>query len=150
MENSLNILTNDLFLRQSELFGHDYYQGNEVRHIHTFNDLSVSDLDDWFNSVLTKYSFLNNIQIKNFQRFVVKLNYVLRQIDPNKLKINVDSVEESDLLLWRESDRGMSMITFDEFGQIAYNYLGKDGKKVKGVFDQNIDMEKLLYKFISM
>ncbi|WP_339893968.1 hypothetical protein [uncultured Algibacter sp.] len=147
MENSLNNLTNDLFLRQSELFGEDY---EETGHIHTFNDLSISDLDDWFNSVLTKFDFLNEIQIKSFQNFVIKLNYVLRQIDPNKLKINDDSVEDSDLLLWRESDKGISMITFDEFGQIAYNYVGKNGKKVKGVFNQDVDMEKLLYKFISM
>ena len=93
---------------------------------------------------------MNEIQIKSFQNFVIKLNYVLRQIDPNKLKINDDSVEDSDLLLWRESDKGISMITFDEFGQIAYNYVGKNGKKVKGVFNQDVDMEKLLYKFISM
>lgn len=149
MGNSLNTLTNDLFLRQSELFGHNYEE-TEVRHIHTFNDLSVSDLEDWFNSILTKYNFLNNNQIKNFQKFVVKLNFVLNQIDPNKLKINVDSVEDSDLLLWRESDNGMSMITFDEFNQIAYNYIGKNGKKIKGVFKNDVDMEKLLYKFISM
>lgn len=149
MENSLNILTNDLFLRQSELFGQDY-ENTEIKHIHTFNDLSVSDLDDWFNSIQTKYDFLNENQIKNFQGFVVKLDFVLSQIDPNKLKINVDSVEDSDLLLWRESDNGISMITFDEFGQIAYNYVGKNGKKVKGVFNHDVDMEKLLYKFISM
>lgn len=149
MESPLDFLSKDLFLRQSELFGNTYRE-TEIRHIHTFNDLSVSDLDDWFNSVLTKYIFLNENQIKNFQNFIKKLDFVLTAIDPNKLKINVDSVEESDLLLWRESDKGMSMITFDEYGQIAYNYLGKNGKKIKGIFDENVDMEKLLYKFISM
>jgi|SRR5690606_11110346 len=149
MHNSLVNLTNDLFLRQSELYGKDY-QKIEISHIHTFNDLSVSDLDDWFNSILTKYDFLNNLQIKNLQGFVGKLNFVLGQIDPNKLKIDIDSIEDSDLLLWRESNNGMSMITFDEFGQIAYNYIGKNGRKVKGVFNQDVDMEKLLYKFISM
>ncbi|WP_417369642.1 hypothetical protein [Gelidibacter japonicus] len=149
MQNSLNYFTNDLFLRQSELFGEDYKK-NEIRHVHTFNDLSVSDLEDWFNSILTKYSFLNNLQIKNFQNFLLSLTYVLGEIDPNKLKIKVDSIEDSDLLLWRESDNGISMITFDDLGQVVYNYLGKNGKKTKGIFNQNVDMEKLLYKFISM
>ena len=148
MENSLSYLAKDLFLQQSELYGEDYKQ-SEIRHIHTFNELSVSDLDDWFNSILTKYDFLNEIQIKNFQGFLESLNRLLATIDPNKLKIRVDSVEDADLVLWRESENGISMITFDEFGQIAYNYIGKDGKKAKGTFDQNVDMEKLLYKFIS-
>lgn len=149
MENSLTFLTNDLFLRQSELYGEDYKK-NEIRHIHTFNDLSVSDLDDWFNSILTKFNFLNKLQIKNLQGFIAMLDFVLSQIDPNKLKIHVDSVEDSDLLLWRESEIGMSMITFDEYGQIAYNYIGKNNKKVKGTFNPDVDMEKLLYRFISM
>lgn len=148
MEYSLNYLANDLFLRQSELYGEEYKK-SEIRHIHTFNDLSVSDLDDWFNSIVTKYAFLNIEQINNFQEFLKSLSHLLITIDPNKLEISVDSVEETDLLLWRESSNGISMITFDKFGQIAYNYNGKDGKKVKGTFDQNIDMEKLLYKFIS-
>lgn len=149
MINSLNYFTNELFLRQSELFGENY-KNNEAKHIHTFNDLSVSDLDDWFNSILTRYAFLNDVQIKNFQSFILSLEYVLGEIDPNKLKINVDSVEDSDLLLWRETENGLSMITFDDLGQIAYNFVGKNGKKAKGIFDQNVDMEKLLYKFISM
>lgn len=148
MEYSLSYLANDLFLRQSELYGEEY-EKSEIRHIHTFNDLSVSDLDDWFNSIITKYTFLNNVQIQNFEGFLKSLSRLLITIDPNKLKISVDSVEEVDLVLWRESNNGISMITFDEFGQIAYNYNGKDGKKIKGTFDQNIDMEKLLYKFIS-
>lgn len=148
MEYSLNYLANDLFLRQSELYGEEYKK-SEIRHTHTFNDLSVSDLDDWFNSILTKYPSLNDIQIQNFRGFLTALNSLLVTIDPNKLKISVDSVEEVDLVLWRESSNGISMITFDEFGQIAYNFNGKDGKKVKGNFDSSVDMEKLLYRFIS-
>lgn len=149
MENSLSFLANDLHLRQSELFGEEY-KNSEVKHIHTFNDLSISDLDDWCNYILVKYDFLNELQIKNFLNFLSSINYLLTTIDPNKLKINDTTVENTDLMLWRESDNGMSMITFDIFGQIAYAYIGKDGKKVRGTFDQNIDMEKLLYKFISM
>jgi hypothetical protein len=149
MENSLSFLANDLYLRQSELFGEEY-KNSEVKHIHTFNDLSISDLDDWCNCILVKYDFLNELQITNFLNFLNSLNYLLTTIDPNKLKINDTTVENTDLMLWRESDNGMSMITFDIFGQIAYAYIGKDGKKVRGTFDQNIDMEKLLYKFISM
>jgi len=149
MRNSLNYLTNDLFLRQSELFGEEYKK-IEKKDINTFNDLSISNLDDWFNSISIKYNFLNNLQIKNFQAFLESLNYVLSKIDPNKLKILDDSVEDSDLILWRESNFGISMITFDELGKIAYNFIGKKGRKIKGIFDSNVDMEKLLYKFISM
>ncbi|SHI37727.1 hypothetical protein [Flavobacterium terrae] len=148
MENSLTFLAEDLVLKQSELF-RDEYVNSEINQVHTFNELSVSDLDDWYNSILMKFSFLNEIQVKNIQGFLKALGYVLGEIDPNKLEISLDSVEDSDLMLWRESNHGISMITFDEYGQIVYSFIGKNGKKIKGTFDQNIDMEKLLYKFIS-
>lgn len=149
MNNSLSFLKKDLFLKQSELFGNEY-EKSKVRHIHTFNELSVTDLSDWYNSIQIKYNFLNDIQRANFLKFVEALNYVLKNIDPKRLQINVDIVEGVDLILWRKSLNGLSIITFDEYGQIAYNYTDKDGKKIKGVFDQDVDMEKLLYRFISM
>ena len=68
MENSLETLAINLNLGQSELFKR-YYEKPEIKQIHTFNDLSVKDLTDWYNSVLNKYAFLNPIQVQNFQNF---------------------------------------------------------------------------------
>lgn len=150
MENSLETLAINLNLSQSELFK-KYYQKFEVKQIHTFNDLSVKDLPDWYNSVLNKYAFLNAIQVENFQRFWNSLEYVLSQIDPLKLKIKTDSNEEElDLLLWRESSKGVSKLSFDSYGQITYMFNGFNGKKIRGVFESNVDMQTLLFRFIRL
>ena len=150
MENSLETLAINLNLGQSELFK-KYYEKPEIKQIHTFNDLSVKDLTDWYNSVLNKYSFLNPNQVQNFQNFWNSLQYVLSLIDPLKLKIKTDSNEEElDLLLWRESRKGISKLSFDSYGQITYMFNGFDGKKIRGVFDSDVDMEKLLFRFIRL
>lgn len=150
MENSFEVLANNLNLGQSELFN-EYYKNIEIRQIHTFNDLSVTDLVDWYNSVLNRYPFLENQQLENFQNFCNSLKYVLSQIDPLKLNIKVDSNDdELDLLLWRESNQGISKLCFDIYGQIIYTFNGFDGKKIRGVFDSNVEMEILLYRFIRL
>jgi hypothetical protein len=150
MENSLETLAINLNLGQSELFK-EYYEKVEIKQIHTFNDLSIKDLPDWYNSVLNKYAFLNPIQVQNFQNFWNSLQFVLSQIDPLKLKIKTDSNEEElDLLLWRESSKGISKLSFDSYGQITYMFNGFDGKKIRGVFDSDVDMEKLLFRFIRL
>jgi len=150
MENSLETLAINLNLGQTELFK-EYYETPESKQIHTFNDLSIKDLKDWYNSVLVTYAFLNPIQVENFQNFWNSLEYVLSEIDPLKLNIKTDSNnEELDLLLWRESKKGISKLSFDIYGQIIYMFNGYDGKKIRGVFDSNVDMEKLLFRFIRL
>ena len=148
--NSLIFLTNELYLRQSELFGVDY-KNLENNSIHTFNELSISNLEDWQNSIMQKYSSLNDLQILNLQNLLISLSEILETINPEKLKINEEFIaDESDLLLWRESFKGISKLFFNEYGEIVYIYNGNDGKKIRGVFDRNVDFEKLIYKFLSL
>ncbi len=146
--NSLTFFANDLLLRQSELFGNDYKE-IENQTINTFNDLSISNLEDWQNSILQKNQFLNNLQINNIQKFFISLAKVLETINPDKLKINNDSIiEENELLLWRETSKGISKLVFNEYGEIIYMFNGNDGQKTRGVFNSDIDFEKLLYRFL--
>jgi len=148
MENSLGTIKNNLILEQSKLFGENYkqIQGNNVN---TFNDVSINSIDDWYNSLLIKHSF-NPEQVQCLHAFFKALKYVLINIDPNKLDIKDELIEDIDLMLWRESSKGISKLVFDEYGQVAYMFNGNDGSKQKGNFDVTVDMEKLLYRFISM
>ncbi len=148
METTLNRIQNNLHLRQSKVYGY-LYDINRQEQIHTFNDISINDIEDWFNSILIKYDFLNVNQIINLQSFFVCLKRILNTIDPEKLRIENSLIERTDLVLWRESNLGISKLIFDEFGQIVYIFSGNDGKKIKGIFDNKVDMEKLLYRFIS-
>jgi len=148
--NSLIFLTNELFLRQSELFGDDY-KNLENNSTHTFNELSISNLEDWQNSILQKYPVLNELQIENLQNFLISLSEILETINPEKLKISEDLLlEETDLLLWRESHNGISKLFFNEYGDITYVFNGNNGRKIRGVFNNNVDYEKLIYKFLSL
>lgn len=147
MGEDLNTIKRNLHLSQSELFS-EVYEKSTQHNVHTFNEVSIFDVDDWFNSLLTKYGFLNKQQVENVRSFFKKMKYVLKNIDPNKLDIENDVIEEVDLVLWRESNKGISKLVFDEYGQIIYMFNGNDGRKIKGVFDSDVDMEKLLYKFI--
>jgi hypothetical protein len=52
------------------------------------------------------------------------------------------------LLLWRETSKGISKLVFNEYGEIIYMFNGNDGKKTRGVFNSDIDFEKLLYRFL--
>lgn len=151
MENSSLInLTNGLHLGQSELFGNDYKDLNNNT-TYTFTELSISNLDDWQNSLLQKHSFLNQLQIENLQNFLMSLSKILETINPEKLKINDDVlIEEDELILWRESNQGISKLFFDTFGQITYTFNGFNGGKKRGVFDSNVEMEKLLYRFLGL
>jgi len=150
MENSLTFFAKDLFLQQSELFGEQYKKFDQHT-TNTFNDLTISNLDDWQNSILQKYQFLNAVQIKNLQDLLVSLVEVLSTINPDKLQIKNDCIlEENELLFWRQSSKGISKLLFNKYGDITYIFNGDDGKKIRGVFENNIDFEKLLYRFLSL
>lgn len=150
MKNSLVSFANDLSLKQSELYGNLY---NEIEHevVNTFSGISILNLSDWQNNVFLKYNFINDEQRKNLQCFFIGLSSVLKTIDPEKLRINDDSItEEEDVVFWRESHKGISKLFFTKYGQIIYNFNGNDGKKIRGIFENDVDFEKLLYRFLSL
>ena len=148
--NSLTFFQNDLRLRQSELFGDDY-KNIEAQTIYTYNELTISNIEDWKNSILKKYSFLNSSQVNNLELFFFSLSKILETINPEKLQINDDCInEENEVLLWRESARGISKLSFNEYGQLTYMFVGNEGKKTRGTFENNVDFEKLIYRFLSL
>ncbi|MCB0752394.1 MAG: hypothetical protein KDC52_13055 [Ignavibacteriae bacterium] len=149
MKNSLEILAHELFLQQSVQYGQDYVE-YEPSNTSTFNDLSIYNLEDWYNNLMIKYNFLNTAQDNYLYSFFDALNYVLLTINPDKLNnIKDGSIEGTDLLIWRESVNGISQLIFDEYGQITYLFNGNDGSKQKGIFEGEIDMQKLLLRFLS-
>ncbi len=88
---------------------------------------------------------LNKLQKNNVESFATSLAGLLREIDPAKLKIVVDYIEEEcELLLWRKSSQGVSKLSFDSYGQITYLFTGDSGQKTIGVFEEGVDMDKLL------
>ena len=146
---TLNAIEKNISLTQSELYGQDYF--NAVpRHVHTYNELSICDIEDWYNSVMYHFQSLNDIQSENFGAFYNVVRQHLRILDPAKLRMTVDWItDESDLLIWRESQAGISKLIFEDSGQITYVYNGNNGSKIRGEFDNSVDFLNLLYRFLT-
>lgn len=146
MPNTLNLLVNEMLLQQSELYAADY---SSVKGCNEYGAISISVVEEWLNSI-SVHNDMNKLQKENLQCFAVCLVDVLQKIDPNKLNISVDYIqEEQELLLWRKSHQGISKLSFDPIGQITFTFTGNDGQKVLGVFNTGVDMEKLLLRFLS-
>jgi len=149
MDFTTHSIQNHATLEQSEVYGR-LYGGTIPKQTAAFNSLSIRNIDDWYASVTFHYTCMHGERLKNFSHFMVWLKTQLSVIDPEKINIKVDEIkEDSSLLLWRESANGLSKLIFNEFGGISYVYIGKDGAKKRGLFDDNIDFEKLFYTFMS-
>ena len=148
-ENFRNLdLSKETFLEQSELYNVIYKEYKDSNTIIP-NEIGVDDLDDWFYKILSIYSFLNDGQKNNLKSTIGVLKSILNIVDPEKLKMGVDGFEEeNELILWRKSKNGVSKIIFDEFAEITFSYIGYDGKIIMGIFNNNVDFEKLIYKFL--
>jgi hypothetical protein len=145
MSHTLNSLFNGLHLQQSELFGAEY----GVKECNEYGEISIKVVEEWLNSIEVHHD-LNKLQKNNVESFATSLAGLLREIDPAKLKIVVDYIEEEcELLLWRKSSQGVSKLSFDSYGQITYLFTGDSGQKTIGVFEEGVDMDKLLYRFLS-
>lgn len=150
MKNQLEFLTNDLLLKESELYGKTYEKNDFNFSSPTYNDLSVHTLGDWLNSLTTSYN-LTYLQHKNLNLLINALGFVLKTIDPIRIKdIQTMILEDTDLLFWRETKKGVSELTLEDDGGVVFRSTDrKTGKMQKGIFDEEIDFQKLLFKFLA-
>ena len=148
-ENFRNLdLSKETFLEQSELYNVIYKEYKDSNTIIP-NEIGVDDLDDWFYKILSIYSFLNDGQKNNLKSTIGVIKSIINIVETEKLKMGVEGVEEeNELIVWRKSKNGVSKIIFDEFAEITFSYIGYDGKKIMGIFNNNVDFEKLIYKFL--
>lgn len=150
MNFTTNSIRNNASLEQSILYADVYFKAIP-KHTSAFNSLSIRNIHDWYESVTFHYKCMNAVQSTNFECFVVWLHLQLKYMDPDKIDIKVSEIEEdSSLILWRDSINGVSKLVFNKYGAISYVYIGKNGKKRRGLFDNQIDFEKLFYVFMSM
>lgn len=150
MKNQLEFLTNDLLLKQSELYG-DAYEKNTCNFLSpTYNDLSVHTLGDWLNSLTTTYD-LTKDQILNLNALINALEFVLKTIDPIRIKdIQTTIIDDIDFLLWRETEKGILELNLEDDGGIIFRSTNREsGKMHKKIFDCEVDFQKLLFNFLA-
>jgi hypothetical protein len=150
MKTQLHFITEELHLRQSQLYGNTYSEIENQFSIPTYNDLSIHTLKDWGNSLINSYE-LNNEQILALSRFLEELDYILTTIDPLKINsIQTSTIDDTDLLIWRETSNFIVELTFDDEGFVIFRKTPKDKKPMqKGLFNSDSDFQKLLLQFLS-
>ncbi|MGB5941610.1 MAG: hypothetical protein WBG71_01900 [Leeuwenhoekiella sp.] len=150
MGNHLNFITEELRLKQSQLYGDSYSEIENKFVVPTYNDLSIHTLKDWENSLINSYD-LNEVQTFTLSEFLKQLNYVLKTIDPLKIEsIRTSTIDETDLLVWRETSKFIVELTFDEDGFVIFRKTFKTDKEMqKGIFNSDSDFQWLLLQFLS-
>lgn len=150
MSTQLYFITEDLRLKQSQLYGDSYNDIDTKFIVPTYNDLSIHTLNDWVNSLSNSYS-LNTLQIESLDLFVKELNFILTEIDPLKIKaIQTSIIDEVDLLIWRETQSYIVELTFDDEGYVTFRKTFKSNKPMqKGIFDSDSDFQKVLLQFLA-
>lgn len=150
MSTQLHFITEELHLRQSQLYGNSYSEIENKFSIPTYNDLSIHTLKDWENSLTNSYE-LNSEQTIILSRFLEQLNIILTIIDPLKINsIQTSTIDETDLLIWRETSNFIVELTFDDEGFVTFRKTHKNNQPMqKGIFDSDSDFQKLLLQFLS-
>lgn len=52
--------------------------------------------------------------------------------------------EENTVIVWKETKDGIYQLIFDEYNQVSYLFIGKDGSKIRNIFEFNFkDLKKI-------
>ena len=52
--------------------------------------------------------------------------------------------EENTVIVWKETKDGIYQLIFDEYNQVSYLFIGKDGSKIRNIFGFNFkDLKKI-------
>lgn len=145
----LAILSNDLRLQESEVYGDVYLKNAVNTNSSTYNELSIHTLEDWYNYLSTTYNLTSSQEV-NLINFTEQFRTILALINPHKIKDIQNTLnEDSDLLLWKESTNSISEIFFEDDGEILYRFTDKKtGRLTKSFFNGECDFQGLILTFL--
>lgn len=101
-------------------------------------------------SLVLKFE-LTDKQFENIISILSGFIYIEKENDCELKGIKVSSSEEDEVVFYRKSDNGISLLSIDSDGDILYNFTGfKIGFLTERyICGENIDFEKLIYSFLS-
>jgi hypothetical protein len=47
--------------------------------------------------------------------------------------------EENTVIVWKETEKGLYQLQFDNYGEVSYIFIGKNGEKVINRFEFNFE-----------
>lgn len=125
----------------SEIFNRDSF---------AFSSPLQQDVAEIYNNILKSYPHLTTFQKEALQGIISAFDQIRKQIDPDRLKdFKVSINEDGDLLLFRQSAKGLTNLIIHEEDDFAYSFIGlKEGRTLK-FFENNTDFESVALKFFS-
>lgn len=139
-------------LTQSDFFGTQYDDLLNNPEHSAFSSPLIQDVDELRNSVLLKYDNLTEFQKEMLIRIFDEFNNIRINIDPNRLKpFQHYYNSDNELLLYRESPKGLTNIIINSDECIAFSFIPKTNEKRVLYFipQEETDFERLAYDFFS-
>jgi hypothetical protein len=139
-------------LSQSRAFGSLYNELLNINESPAISNALVDDVSEILNSILLKYTQLSEFQKDILSRIFLEFNRIRILIDPKRLKSFEHYFnDDEELLLFRESEKGLINIIIHSEDCIAFSYIPNkiDDKRLLYFLDRNSDFETLAYDFFS-
>jgi len=150
MNNSMEHIAFKQTLVQSEFAGEVYNEIFEQDNT-TFANPLVEEVEEIYNQIINDYDTLTEFQIIVLSKIIDQLNNVRLVIDPNRLKDFKHCInDDADLLLYRESAKGLINIIIHSEDDFAYSFIGNtSGNKLEYYTIEDCDFEEIVLNFLS-
>ena len=139
-------------LKQSVTFGTQYEDLLDLSETTAFNNPLFEDIKEVMNNIILKHEGLNDFHKSMLYLIFDAFNTVRHKIDPKRLKPFDNAFNnDSELLLFRKSESGLTNIIINPDDCIAFSYIPNSSaeKRIFYFLEQNGDFEKLAYDFLS-
>jgi len=143
----------NLLQSQSDDIRHQY---NEVFELVQGSLTTVTD-----NDAQSKFNVAISIleptahQTETLIRFRDSFKNIEAQIDPERLRFEVDKAADNEICIYRKSINGVTNIIINDDGSIAFSFIAYKDANKNDVFDfydncDQFDYESLVFKFFSL
>jgi len=150
MNNSMEHIAFKQTLAQSDFAGEVYKEMFEQDNT-TFANPLVEEVEEIYNQIINDYDLLTEWQVIILSKLIDQLNNVRLIIDPNRLKSFKHCLnEDGDLLLFRESEKGLFNIILHQENDFAFSFIGnQEGNILEFYTIEECDFETIVLNFLS-
>ncbi len=150
MSNNLEPMISNSILAQSEIFGQNYEELADEKDVPAFSSVYHKNINNIYNSIIYENTDLTDFQTNSLKNIFDSLNEISKEIDPYRLEFDFYFNNDDELLLFRESENGLTNLIINPEEDIAFSFIGKSGEKTLNFFTENDDFEKLAFNFLAL
>lgn len=139
---------------QSNVFRDEYQKYLDDSSLYSFTTFQFDDIQGMLDSILLKCKTLTSFQKDTLNKLFIQFDNIRQSIDPNRLKkFDFHFNNEDELLLYRNTENGLTNIIIDNEDLISYSFIPKKDENSNSrtllFYDAEGDFESLAYKFFA-